>query len=120
MIAQTLIDLHAKATEGPWWEPHLSRDDISCDCAYILAEGYMGSICDICFNNGLKVGEGGNDSPPLDEAKANGKLIAFLRNHAQDFIKLVQAAEAANKSHPFDGAWRKPLSEALAAFKEKS
>ena len=66
-----------KATKGPWWEPHFARDDHSCECRMILGEhGPMGGIAEIQVNNGLPVGEGGNDAPPLEEAKANATHIA--------------------------------------------
>jgi hypothetical protein len=54
-------------------------------------------------------------------------LITYLRNHAQDFIRLMEAAENfeySRKEYTYNhqetiGAANK-LSEALAAFKEKS
>lgn len=65
-----------KHTPGPWSVPHLCDDSIRCNCAYVLSSGYAGSICTIDFDNGKAISDGGNDSPPLDEAKANGLLIA--------------------------------------------
>jgi hypothetical protein len=65
-----------KFTPGPWTVPHLAQDDCECNCASVLADGYFGSVATISVDNGKRVGEGGNDSPPLEEAKANARLIA--------------------------------------------
>jgi len=97
-FADTLKALREKATDGEWSIPHLSRVDITCNCPYILAEGYCGSIADISVDNGKKISEGGNDSPPLSEAKANGELIAFLVNNAGKIVELIKAAELTVKS----------------------
>lgn len=92
-------------TPGPWWTPHLSNDATTCNCAYVLNEGYCGAIATIHVDNG----EGGNDSPPLEEAKANGRLIAAApdlyaalvetlkiarRNEAGAFVTRAEAALA--------------------------
>lgn len=63
-------------TPGPWNAGHLGRPDISCECRYILSEGYAGSIAEVSVGNGKPVGDGGNDAPPYDEAVANMRLIA--------------------------------------------
>lgn len=36
----------------------------------------MGSVAQITIDNGKRISDGGNDGPPLEEAKANGRLIA--------------------------------------------
>jgi hypothetical protein len=79
-----------KATPGPWSVPHLSSDEAECNCPYILCEGLMGSVADVSVDNGLKVGEGGNDSPPLEEAKANGVFIAHARQDIPKLLRLVE------------------------------
>lgn len=62
---------------GPWYPPHLSDDTTSCDCRSIVNEGYAGGIATVHVDNGiLLISEGGNDCPPLEEAQANGFLIA--------------------------------------------
>lgn len=69
--------MSTKFTPGPWdFTNHFNKNDTQCNCAYVLSDGYAGSICAVDFDNGLAVGEGGNDSPPKDEASANGYLIA--------------------------------------------
>ena len=65
-----------KHTPGPWSIPHMAKNDISCNCAYVLAEPYMGRICTISVSDGKSIAEFGNDSPPLEEAQANAHLIA--------------------------------------------
>ena len=65
-----------KHSSGPWYTGHLCRDDHSCNCPYIFNEEYMGGIAEVYVNNGKKIGDGGNDAPPLEEAKANQRLIS--------------------------------------------
>jgi hypothetical protein len=63
-------------TPGPWWPGHFVDDTIACDCHSILSEGYAGAVAVMCIGNGLPISDGGNDAPPLQEAKANARLIA--------------------------------------------
>jgi len=104
MTAAKLRELEAKATEGPWnvfkhfASPFPERSDI---CGKTRDD-------DVCEN-------------ALD---SNAELIAYLRKHAQDFIKLMEAAELIQGilDHPtksvtvLDAA---KLREALAVFKEQ-
>src|SRR5690606_38077237 len=85
------LEAAKKATPGPLWSPHFVRDDHSCECRMILGEhGPMGGIAQIQVNNGLPVGEGGNDAPPLEEAKANAEHIANC--DPQTIIALIESA----------------------------
>lgn len=64
-------------TPGPWYPPHLCDDTTTCNCRSIIDGGYAGGIASVHVHNGIAlVSEGGNDAPPLNEAKANGRLIA--------------------------------------------
>lgn len=63
-------------TPAPWSTPHMARNEIRCNCAYVLAEPYMGSICTISVSDGKSISDLGNDCPPLEEAQANARLIA--------------------------------------------
>lgn len=66
-----------KWTPGPWDPPHLSDDSTTCNCRSIVEGGYAGGIATVHVDNGIPlISEGGNDCPPLEEAKANGHLIA--------------------------------------------
>lgn len=78
----------SKHTPGPWSVPHMARDEVACNCAYVLAEPYMGSICTISISDGKTISDFGNDCPPLDEARANARLIAA----APDLLEAMQAA----------------------------
>lgn len=65
-----------KGTPGPWSLPHFADADSKCDCGWILSETCFGSVATINVDNGKRIGEGGNDCPPLEEAIANARLIA--------------------------------------------
>lgn len=78
----------ATHTPGPWMVGHFADDDHSCNCTGILSQCYMGAIAQIRIDNELPIAEGGNDSPPLEEAKANGRLIAA----APDLLAASQLA----------------------------
>lgn len=65
-----------KFTPGPWYVPHFADDTVACDCKSIVSECYAGAICTIAIDNGLRIEDGGNDAPPIEEAKANARLIA--------------------------------------------
>ncbi len=91
-----LVKVARAATQGEWLAGHLHRDDHQCNCPHVLSEGYMGSICTIDVGSDLPPSEGGNDNPPLEEAKGNQlhiatfdpptvlKLIALARDHSRD------------------------------------
>ena len=101
MTAAKLRELEAKATEGTWYVDECKQPD-----GHALA--CLGNV--FIDTNAPKV-NGTRYKEPKDDAE----LIAYLRNHAQDFIKLIEAAELQNRQ------WHSPLvSEALAAFKDKS
>lgn len=66
-----------KFTPGPWYPPHLSDDSTTCNCRSIVEGGYAGGIATVHVHNGIdSICDGGNEAPPLEEAKANGHLIA--------------------------------------------
>lgn len=63
-------------TPGPWYPGHLGTDS-TCQCRSIVDDGgYMGAIATVHVDNGLAVGDGGNDAPPAEEAAANMRYIA--------------------------------------------
>lgn len=78
-----------KATPPGWSIPHFSDDEAKCGCRYVLSEMYCGSVCEVDVNNGLG-GEHNNDSPPPEEAKANGVLIPTLRNLAPGMLAYMR------------------------------
>lgn len=80
----------AKHTPGPWYEGCICCENGTCKCTAILCEDYAGSICQVTVGNGLKVGAGGNDAPPIDEARANSHLIA----KAPDLLAALEESAA--------------------------
>jgi hypothetical protein len=92
-LVQQMRAAAEKATPGPWCAGHLADDDHPCNCTSIVCEGYAGAICRVDFDNGLRIGEGGNDAPPLEEAKANLRYIAAA--NPTNVLALIAALEAA-------------------------
>ena len=79
-------------TEGKWSLPHFvtNKDNPeACQCVFVLSEGYCGSIADISIDNGKKISDGGNDSPPLEEAIGNAKLICAAPEMYELLIKMT-------------------------------
>lgn len=106
MTAQTLRELEAKATEGPW------ATDFS---DAITVKGGDGARVAIVTNLSKFTRRDTN------EVEANAELIAYLRNHAKDFIRLMEAAEVmCGQKDGDDLEAEAKMLEALAAFKEQS
>lgn len=79
--------LKAGPTAGPWLEGHLCDDDHRCNCGSILSDtGIMGAVATVHYDNGLPVGEGGNDAPPKSEAKANQLLLSACHPLAMELL----------------------------------
>ncbi len=88
-------------TPGPWYAPHFVDDTTTCNCRSVVCEFYAGAICTIHFDNGKAISDGGNDAPPLEEAKANAQAISALPDLIEALLDLVRCCEA----HP---AFTKP------------
>ncbi len=119
MTAAKLIELEAKATEGEWYVGEIDKPD-----GYALA--WLGNV--YIDTHAPKV----NGLSRYKDQKDDADFIVELRNHAQDFIKLIEAAEkiapytdtlicyaSTADEFPLNGAV-KEFHEALAAFKEQS
>lgn len=83
--------MNVKHTPGPWMVPHFANDDVGCGCASVLAEQYMGAVAEVFIKVDLPLGEGGNDCPPLEEAKANARLIAAAPELLAALVALDEA-----------------------------
>lgn len=91
---------HTAFTPGPWHAPHFCDEASTCNCQSVVSECYAGAICTVEFDNGLRIEDGGNDAPPLEEAKSNARLIAAapeLFEACQEFVRKVEAGEAKSK-----------------------
>jgi hypothetical protein len=80
-------------SKGDWHLPHFvtNKDNPKgCQCLYILNDGYCGSIADVSVDNGKNISEGGNDSPPLEEAIANAKIICEAPNMYELIMSMLQ------------------------------
>ncbi|WP_312418294.1 hypothetical protein [Shinella sp.] len=97
-------------TPGKWYPGHLGTDS-TCQCRSIVDDGsYMGAIAAVHVSNGLPVGEGGNDSPPAEEAAANMRFIAACNPVAmREVLALARQAEALQRENA-------ELREALRPF----
>ena len=101
---EQLRALEAKATTAPWHPGCLHDDNNPCNCKSILSETCMGAVASVDFDNGLRVGEGGNDAPPIEEAKANQEFIAEMRNALPGMIEVMEKmAEALEEIKELDG-----------------
>lgn len=69
-----LVKAAGAATAGEWIPGHLCQDDHPCNCAYVLSESYMGSICTVQSQDSS---EDNAHNPPSTEAKANQRYIAL-------------------------------------------
>jgi len=130
MTTAKLIELEAKATDEPWGVG--MRNGANANSVYSYTGTDSHDDPTICSVYGI------NMHRNKDEVKdcagyPNAELIAYLRNHAQDFIRLLEAAEyfaneyqiaedAGELQHwPENEAEKcKAVFDALAAFKEKS
>lgn len=82
-------------TPGPWYPGHFVDDDHSCNCTGIVSEhGPMGGIASVHIDNGKAIGDGGNDAPPLEEAKANARLIAAAPEMLEALMQVRRFVEA--------------------------
>lgn len=61
-------------TSGPWSVPHFADPRSTCECKYVLSGHHFGSIAIVNWSPDDSVENGCN--PPLEEAKANARLIA--------------------------------------------
>lgn len=98
-------------TLGPWIPPHFGRDDISCDCRFVLADGIMGAVCTV------HVAEGDNegDYPPHDQAVANANLIAAAPDLYAAAVALLARLDSSKDVAPCDfGCERGELEDAIA------
>ena len=103
-MTDKLKRLHEAATPGPW--------DL---VAHTWAE------CSICSHNRTIVfssieGEATEDNQEQLEQRqaAELNLIVYLRNHAADFIALIEAAKAVSESRDWEAT--KMLNDALKPF----
>jgi len=94
---ETIAELRlllSRATDGEWHPGHLTRDDLKCDCAYILSEGRLGGVLEVYIDNEKPISEGGNDAPPREEAKANLALVALMKNCLPDLLDEIEKARS--------------------------
>lgn len=73
----------------PWHVGHLADDAHSCNCDCIGNEHGVGGIARILVNNGLKIADGGNEAPPLEEAKDNMLYIVKSVNAYPELMKAL-------------------------------
>lgn len=87
--------VYLAATPGDWSIPHIADDTTKCNCVYVLSEGYAGSVCDISVGDGLSVSEGGNDAPPLEQARANAMFIPMAHNAFPRLLATIRETKEA-------------------------
>lgn len=85
------------------WHSHLGSNS-KCQCQYVVGETCLGAIATININDGKKISDGGNDSPPLEEAQANARRIANLPNIEQRLLasqKIIDLVERMINETPY-------------------
>ena len=82
-FTDTLKSLEAKATDGPHVVDHANFELVAID----------GDVYEYIAN--FSAGDFSASDLTDEEIAANAKLYCFLRNHAQEIINLVEAAEMA-------------------------
>lgn len=89
-------------TSGPWHPGCFVDPDSKCQCSYIFSEFHAGSVAKVSVDNSCSIAHGGNDSPVLDEARANARLIAA----APDLLKALKDVVAISdrKHNAWDAA----------------
>jgi hypothetical protein len=94
-----MIDATTAHTPGPWSVAHYARDDLKCDCRYVLCEHLPGCVATIQAEDtdGCPSIVGGYPSP--DEAKANARLIATSPD-LYEFAVLVRDIQQAVCTKP--------------------
>lgn len=99
----TTLDLDALqrlcdgATGGEWVSGCFIDDSTKCNCQSVTCEAYAGAICTIHVDNGKRIDDGGNDCPPLEEAKANSRFIAASRTAFPALIAKCRELQAENE-----------------------
>ena len=86
----------SKMTPGPWSTGCMMDDDKSCNCRYIFCEKYAGSVAEISIDNGKNIADGGNDCPPLEEARANARAISALPDLIEAAKSVLEAIDDPN------------------------
>ena len=104
MTAQTLRELVEKATPAPWIINKGNITTVPTHKVWGKSYAEQGVVHVLVATQ-----------PSTD----NAKLIAYLRNHASDFIKLIEAAENMRDCSYTLSPQNERLAEALAAFKEE-
>lgn len=89
----------AEFTAGPWSVPHFADPLSTCQCKYVLSDHHFGSIATVNWSPDDALENGCN--PPLEEAKANARLIAS----APDLYALAKGYEAFEADLILNGDW---------------
>jgi hypothetical protein len=109
MTAAKLKELEARATEGPW-KVRQMRSDCFVEGNKVQGQTIAGDYKTEILSDG-----------DYDEKLHDAELIAYLRNHCKDFIRLMEAAEEVcvigDLQRLSDGLAKLRL--ALAAFEEQ-
>jgi hypothetical protein len=89
---------------------------MKCQCRHICNGGYAGCIATVSVNNGLLVGQGGNDGPPLEEAIANMHLIAASPKLFEALLECMAVLQAHLETNHLRNQTLKALTHGAAAI----
>jgi hypothetical protein len=137
MSKSTCLQGRTARTPGPWSVPHFALSDEywesvgneskqsgmgtdsrkkRCDCRYVLCESVMGAVCTVHVADNKPISEGGNDDPPIDEAKANAHLIAAAPDLLEALSEAVLQIEYLHEKFQETGTGNAAIAKARAAI----
>jgi len=85
-----------KHTKGKWMLPSLADDKATGNCGFVLCEQHCGAIATVHYSKTRKIEDGGD--PPLEEAKANAKLITA----APEMLEALKEISKGNGRYDMD------------------
>src|SRR5688572_33342728 len=107
-MSKQLKELHKAATPGPW---AAGRPDMGTLVDGVESKWIYASEQYVAVASGRIEGE-------WAEVMANAQLIAYLRNHAPDFIALIEKGDQLDKAFAEFGSDPSAIGEAVQPFSD--
>lgn len=91
-----LKDVLAKITPLPWSTPHFAREEVKCNCGFMLCNSLMGAVATVHKGDGEN--EGDNPLPP--SAIANAQYLPHAANVLPWMMEAMEVCIAALQNAP--------------------